>query len=60
MMHTVCLLPGDGIGPEVTAAARKVIDASGANIEWVPLPVGATGLEFCGSVLPERTLAAAR
>jgi isocitrate dehydrogenase (NAD+) len=58
MMHTVCLLPGDGIGPEVTAAARKVVDASGANIEWVPLPSGATGMEFCGSPLPQRTLAA--
>ena len=44
MMHTVCLLPGDGIGPEVTTAARRVIDASGADIEWVPLPAGATAL----------------
>lgn len=58
MMHAVCLLPGDGIGPEVTSAARRVIDASGANLEWVPLPAGATGLEFCGSPLPQRTLAA--
>jgi isocitrate dehydrogenase (NAD+) len=58
MIHTVCLLPGDGIGPEVTSAARRVIDESGANIEWVPLPVGATGLELCGTPLPQRTLAA--
>ena len=58
MMHTVCLLPGDGIGPEVTTAARRVIDASGADIEWVPLPAGATALELLGSTLPERTLAA--
>ncbi len=57
-MHTVCLLPGDGIGPEVTTAARRVIDASGANIEWVPLPIGSTAIDLCGSVLPQRTLAA--
>ncbi|GMV96096.1 MAG: isocitrate/isopropylmalate dehydrogenase family protein [Phycisphaerae bacterium] len=58
MSHTVCLLPGDGIGPEVTSAARQVIEASGVDIEWVHLPIGSTALEFCGSVLPERTLAA--
>ena len=58
MNHTVCLVPGDGIGPEVTTAARQVIDASGVDIEWVLLPAGATALEFCGSVLPARTVAA--
>lgn len=58
MMHTVCLLAGDGIGPEVTSAARRVIDESGANIEWVPLPIGATAIELLGSPLPKRTLAA--
>ncbi len=58
MTHVVCLLPGDGIGPEVTTAARQVIEAAGVDIEWVSLPAGATALEFCGSVLPQRTLAA--
>lgn len=58
MMHTVCILTGDGIGPEVTTAARRVIDESGANIEWVPLPVGATAIELMGNPLPQRTLAA--
>ncbi|GMU21381.1 MAG: isocitrate dehydrogenase [Phycisphaerae bacterium] len=58
MAHTVCLLPGDGIGPEVTAAARQVIEAAGVDIEWVSLPAGETAMEFCGSVLPQRTLAA--
>jgi isocitrate dehydrogenase (NAD+) len=57
MMHTVCILTGDGIGPEVTTAARRVIDESGANIEWVPLPVGATAIELMGNPLPQRTLA---
>ncbi len=58
MLHTVCLIPGDGIGPEVTTAARRVIEAAGVDIEWVLLPAGETAVEFCGSVLPERTLAA--
>jgi len=58
MNYTVCLIPGDGIGPEVTTAARQVIDASGVDIEWVLLPAGATALELCGSVLPARTIAA--
>ncbi|MBP7933614.1 MAG: isocitrate/isopropylmalate dehydrogenase family protein [Phycisphaerae bacterium] len=58
MNHIVCLLPGDGIGPEVTTAAREVIDASGVDVEWVVLPAGTTALEFCGSVLPARTVAA--
>jgi isocitrate dehydrogenase (NAD+) len=57
--HTIVLIPGDGIGPEVTAAARKVIDHAGASIEWVELPAGATALEQgCEDVLPQRTLAA--
>ncbi len=58
MTHIVCLLAGDGIGPEVTSAARCVIEASDVDIEWVNLPIGKTALEFCGSVLPERTIAA--
>jgi isocitrate dehydrogenase (NAD+) len=58
MSHTVCLVPGDGIGPEVTSAARRVIEACGVDVEWVSLPAGETGIEFFGSVLPERTVAA--
>jgi len=58
MNHTVCLISGDGIGPEVTNATRQVIDATGVDIEWVLLPAGATALDFCGSVLPARTIAA--
>ncbi|MDQ4095426.1 MAG: isocitrate/isopropylmalate family dehydrogenase, partial [Actinomycetota bacterium] len=33
-MPTVTLIPGDGIGPEVSAATRKVVDALGAGIDW--------------------------
>src|SRR5947208_17128797 len=57
--HTSVLIPGDGIGPEVTAAARRVIEAAGLSVEWVELPAGATALEQgYDNVLPQRTLAA--
>ncbi|MGQ9648583.1 MAG: isocitrate/isopropylmalate dehydrogenase family protein [Phycisphaerae bacterium] len=58
MTHTVCLVPGDGIGPEVTSAAKRVIEAANVDIEWVNLPAGETGIEFFGNPLPERTIAA--
>ncbi len=60
MAHTVCLIAGDGIGPEVTTAAREVIEASGVDIDWVPLPAGQTAHELYGNVLPERTIAGIR
>lgn len=58
MTRTVCLLPGDGIGPEVTAAARRVIDASGAGIQWIELPAGAAAVKTHGDVLPPETVEA--
>ncbi len=58
MRHTVCLLPGDGIGPEVIGAAKRVIDAAGVDIDWVVLPAGAAAAKEYGNVLPQRTLAA--
>lgn len=58
MHHTVCLIPGDGIGPEVTEAARSVIDALGAGISWLLLPAGAGALEQYDNVLPKHTLEA--
>src|SRR5436190_9541868 len=57
--HTIVLIPGDGIGPEVTGATRRVIEAAGLQVEWVELPAGATALEQgYDNVLPQRTLAA--
>src|SRR5256714_4999121 len=59
--HTIVLIPGDGIGPEVTAATKRVLDAAGFSVEWVELPAGAAALEQgFDSVLPERTIAAIR
>ncbi len=59
--HTIVLIPGDGIGPEVTNAARRVIDASGVSIDWVELPAGATAIEQgYDNVLPQQTVDAIR
>src|SRR5437868_14465001 len=57
--HTIVLSPGAGIGPEVTSAARRVLEAAGLSAEWVVLPAGATALEQGhDNVLPQRTIAA--
>ncbi len=59
--HTIVMIPGDGIGPEVTSSARKVLEAAGLSVQWVELPAGATAIEQgYENVLPERTLAAIR
>src|SRR5579883_2889768 len=52
----VVLIEGDGIGPEVTAAARQVVAAAGVRIDWVPAAAGLTAAETHGEPLPEETL----
>jgi isocitrate dehydrogenase (NAD+) len=54
--YTVTLIPGDGIGPEVSGAAQRVLDASGVAFEWDVREAGMTALESQGDVLPEATL----
>jgi isocitrate dehydrogenase (NAD+) len=59
--HTIVLIPGDGIGPEVTVAARRVMEAAGLSVEWVEAAAGATALDQgFENVLPVQTLAAIR
>lgn len=60
MAHSITLIPGDGIGPEVTAAARQVLDASGAELEWQEAPAGKGTMESLGDPLPESTIKAVR
>lgn len=55
----VGLIEGDGIGPEITAAARAVLDASGADLEWVDLPAGESAFHTHGSAMPTETVEAA-
>lgn len=58
MTHTIALLPGDGIGPEVSQATKQVIDATGVKIQWIEVDAGAACAEKTGSLLPEATLEA--
>jgi isocitrate dehydrogenase (NAD+) len=52
----VTLIPGDGIGPEVSEATRRVLDATGVQIEWLVEEAGASVLEREGTTLPRRVL----
>jgi isocitrate dehydrogenase (NAD+) len=58
--YRIALLPGDGIGPEVAAAARSVVDATGLVIEWLECRAGADEEERSGEALPESVLALVR
>jgi isocitrate dehydrogenase (NAD+) len=58
MTYNITLIPGDGIGTEVTAAARRVVDALGLDIVWQTRLAGQSALEAVGSPLPAETLAA--
>ena len=60
MAHTITLIPGDGIGPEVADATRRVLDASGVKITWDVQEAGAAVAERRGTTLPEEVLASIR
>ena len=52
MSHTITLIPGDGIGPEVTAAVLRVVAATGVSIEWERHIAGVQAFERTGKALP--------
>lgn len=56
MKHTITLIPGDGIGPEIIAATVRVIEASGVDIEWETHIIGAQALEKYGTTIPDATI----
>ena len=53
MKHRITLIPGDGIGPEVTQPTLKIIKAAGVNIEWETHLAGAAALKKHGTTLPQ-------
>jgi isocitrate dehydrogenase (NAD+) len=53
MAYNITLVRGDGIGPEVTEAARKIIDASGVKINWEVVDAGEAVIEQYGTPLPD-------
>lgn len=56
MARRIALIPGDGIGPEVTEAAVRVIESLGVDIEWEPLEVGAAAFSRHGKPVPDEVL----
>jgi isocitrate dehydrogenase (NAD+) len=58
--HNVTLIPGDGIGPEVSEATRRVLDATGIDFNWDVQEAGMEAAEKYGDVLPEATLESVR
>lgn len=55
-MQTVTLIPGDGIGPEITESVTKILNAAGAKINWDIQSAGAYVAETEGSPLPDRVI----
>jgi isocitrate dehydrogenase (NAD+) len=56
MSYRITLIPGDGIGPEVTDAARLVAEATGLEIEWDVVDAGERAIRATGSPLPDAVL----
>ena len=56
MTHQITLIPGDGIGPEVAAAAVRAVEATGVSIEWEVANAGARALAETGMLLPDSVL----
>ena len=60
MAHRVTLIPGDGTGPELTDAARRVLEGTGVELDWDVRQAGVDVMEEAGTPLPEETLASVR
>src|SRR5690348_7051223 len=53
MAHKITLIPGDGIGPEVTKATVRILEATGVKFEWETFAVGAEAFEKSGEYIPK-------
>src|SRR5437588_749805 len=53
MTHKITLIPGDGIGPEVTKATVRILEATGVKFEWETFAVGAEAYEKSGEYIPK-------
>lgn len=59
-MQKIVLIPGDGIGPEITFSVKEILSTAKAPVEWVEHIAGQTALDQTGTPLPEETLEAIR
>jgi isocitrate dehydrogenase (NAD+) len=60
LAHRITLIPGDGIGPEVTDAGRLVVEAAGVDVDWDVQDIGLRAWDQRGEVLPGRTISSIR
>ena len=60
MAHNITLIPGDGVGPEISLATQRVLDATGVSINWELAYAGADAREQFGELLPQATLQSIR
>jgi len=60
LAYNITLIPGDGVGPEVSAATRKVLEATGVAFNWEVAEAGSIALEKSGTPLPESVLGSIR
>ena len=60
MSHKVTFIPGDGVGPEVTDATKRVLEATGVTFEWETVIIGAEAQEKTGTPLPDEALESIR
>jgi len=58
--HRITLIPGDGIGPEITSATVRVLEATGVDIEWDVQQGGMAAIELCGDSVPDSLLESIR
>jgi isocitrate dehydrogenase (NAD+) len=56
MAHTVTLIPGDGIGPEITRSVVRILEDAGAELQWDEQIAGETALKQAGDPLPRATI----
>jgi isocitrate dehydrogenase (NAD+) len=56
LVHNVTIIPGDGVGPDVTDAARRVLEATGVKFNWEIAEAGAGVMATAGTPLPEAVL----
>ena len=59
-MYRISLIEGDGIGPEVVEAARRVVEATGISVDWEPVVVGEPALRAEGATVPPSALESLR
>ncbi len=60
MAYNITLIPGDGIGPEITEATKRVLEATGVSFNWDVVYAGADVQDEYGTPLPEHVLESIR